>query len=85
LKGDRIVTNYSKPSVLFSCNSIDVSSSGRLLFGGYSDNCLNIWDTLKCNRVATVYAHENIVTSIKLTPDGNALATASWDTNIKVN
>ena len=57
---------------------------GRLLFAGYNDYCINIWDTLKSVRVAIMYAHENRVTSVQVSPDGAALASASWDSNIKV-
>ena len=62
-----------------------MSLSGRLLFAGYSDYCINVWDTLKSVRVAILYAHENRVTSVQVSPDGAALASGSWDCNIKVN
>lgn len=58
---------------------------GRLLFGGYSDYCINVWDTLKGSRVATLYGHENRVSSLKLSPDGTALGTGSWDSTIRVS
>ena len=57
---------------------------GRLLFGGYSDYCVNVWDTLKGSRVATLYGHENRVSSLKVSPDGTALGTGSWDCTIRV-
>jgi WD40 repeat protein len=59
-------------------------NKGRLLFGGYNDYCINVWDTLKSIRVAILYAHENRVTSVQVSPDGAALASASWDYNLKV-
>ena len=61
-----------------------MSLSGRLLFAGYSDYCINVWDTLKSVRVAILYAHENRVTSVQVSPDGASLASGSWDCNIKV-
>lgn len=54
------------------------------MFGGYNDYCINVWDTLKSIRVAILYAHENRVTSVQVSPDGAALASASWDYNLKV-
>jgi guanine nucleotide-binding protein subunit beta-5 len=57
---------------------------GRLLFGGYSDYCINVWDTLKGSRVATLYGHENRVSALKISPDGTALGTGSWDCTIRV-
>ena len=64
--------------------SAGFSSSGRLMFGGYSDYCINVWDTLKGSRVATLYGHENRVSSLKVSPDGTALGTGSWDSTIRV-
>lgn len=57
---------------------------GRILFGGYTDYTINAWDSLKCERVSLLYGHENRVTSIKLSPDGTALASASWDASLRV-
>ena len=54
------------------------------MFGGYSDYCINVWDTLKGSRVATLYGHENRVSSLKVSPDGTALGTGSWDCTIRV-
>ena len=62
-----------------------IKIKGRLLFAGYNDYCINVWDTLKSIRVGILYAHENRVTSVQVSPDGAALASASWDCNIKVN
>jgi guanine nucleotide-binding protein subunit beta-5 len=84
LRADRQVGIYKKESIIFGCNSVDFSLSGRLLFGGYNDYCINVWDSLKSTRVAIVYAHENRVTSVQVSPDGAALASSSWDSNIKV-
>ena len=59
-------------------------STGRLLFGGYNDYSVNIWDTLKCDRVGILYGHENRVSHLRISPDGTALCTASWDQTIRV-
>ena len=93
---------FKKESIIFSCNAVDFSLSGRenllnlffdtiertlsgrLLFGGYSDYCINVWDTLKGSRVATLYGHENRVSALKISPDGTALGTGSWDCTIRV-
>ena len=39
---------------------------GRILFAGYNDYAVNIWDTLKCHRIAMLYGHENRVSSLKV-------------------
>ena len=58
--------------------------TGRLLFGGYNDHTVNIWDVLKGNRVTILYAHENRVSCLGVSPDGTALCTGSWDNTLKV-
>ena len=58
---------------------------GRLLFGGYNDYVVNVWDVLKCSRVALLYGHENRVSCLGVSPDGTALCTGSWDFNLKVH
>ena len=40
------------------------SSSGRILFAGYNDYTLNMWDTLKTNRIGMLYGHENRVSLV---------------------
>ena len=57
---------------------------GRLLFGGYNDYVVNVWDVLKCSRVSLLYGHENRVSCLAVSPDGTALCTGSWDFNLKV-
>jgi len=79
------VAVYNKESIIFGVNSVDFSVSGRLLFAGYNDYTVNIWDTLKTVRVAMLYGHENRVSCLKVSPDGCAFATGSWDCNLRVS
>lgn len=57
---------------------------GRLLFAGYNDYTINVWDTLQCHRLCVMYGHENRVTCIRVSMDGTALASSSWDFSLKV-
>lgn len=57
---------------------------GRLLFAGYNDYTINVWDTLKCVRVSLLYGHENRVSCLQVSPDGTALSTGSWDSTLRV-
>ncbi|XP_040567334.1 guanine nucleotide-binding protein subunit beta-5 [Lepeophtheirus salmonis] len=84
LRADREVTKYTKESILFGVNAIDFSTSGRILFAGYNDYAVNMWDSLKTHRIAMLYGHENRVSSLKVSPDGTAIATGSWDYSLKV-
>ncbi|KAA0201095.1 Guanine nucleotide binding protein subunit [Fasciolopsis buskii] len=85
LRADREVCVYKKDSVIFGCNAIDFSLSGRLLFGGYSDHAINVWDVLKGQRVNILYGHENRISSLRTSPDGTAICTGSWDTTVRVS
>ncbi|OQR67719.1 guanine nucleotide-binding protein subunit beta-2-like [Tropilaelaps mercedesae] len=84
LRADREVAVYTKRSIIFGVNSVDFSVSGRMLFAGYNDYTINIWDTLKGTRLTILYGHENRVTCLKVSPDGTALSTGSWDFTLRV-
>ena len=84
LRADREVSCYSKSSIIFGVNSVDFSTSGRILFAGYNDYTINAWDTLKCTRINVLYGHENRVSCVRMSPDGTALCTGSWDTTLRV-
>ena len=58
--------------------------SGRMIFGGYNDYLIHLWDSMQGIKVGCVFAHENRVTSLRRAPDGTAFATASWDNTVKV-
>jgi WD40 repeat protein len=85
LRADKEVAVYSKESIIFGVNSVDFSVSGRLLFAGYNDYTVNVWDTLKSQRVCLLYGHENKVSCLQVSPDGTALSTGSWDFTLRVS
>ncbi|KAK4307424.1 hypothetical protein Pmani_020813 [Petrolisthes manimaculis] len=84
LRADREVAVYTKESIIFGVNSVDFSVSGRLLFAGYNDYTVNVWDTLKCHRLTILYGHENRVSCLKMSPDGTAISTGSWDFTLRI-
>lgn len=84
LRADKEVAVYSKESIIFGVNSVDFSISGRLLFAGYNDYTVNVWDTLRSQRVGLLYGHENKVSCLQVSPDGTALSTGSWDFTLRV-
>lgn len=57
---------YAKDSIIFGVNSVDFSVSGRLLFAGYNDYTVNIWDSLKQQRICLLYGHENKVSCVQV-------------------
>jgi WD40 repeat protein len=45
-------------------SSLAFSASGRLLFGAYYDNTVQVWDAVRCERIAVLFGHESRVSSI---------------------
>ncbi len=58
---------------------------GRILFAGYNNYTINVWDTLKVMRLSVLYGHENRISCLRVSPDGTCLATGSWDYSLKVS
>lgn len=85
MRADKEVAVFTKDSIIFGVNSVDFSVSGRLLFAGYNDYTVNVWDTLKSQRVCLLYGHENKVSCLQVSPDGLSLSTGSWDFTLRVN
>ncbi len=84
LRADNELMHYANDSIPCGVTSVDVSKSGRLLFAGYDDFNCNVWDVLKGTRVAVLSGHENRVSCLGVSPDGQALCTGSWDTTLKI-
>ncbi|KAI3377735.1 hypothetical protein L3Q82_008879 [Scortum barcoo] len=85
LRADREVAVYQKDSIIFGASTVDFSMSGRLLFTGYNDYTINIWDVLKGTRVSVLFGHENRISRVRVSPDGTALCSASWDNTLRVS
>ncbi|KAF4366066.1 hypothetical protein CsatB_023122 [Cannabis sativa] len=68
--------------------SIAFSTSGRLLFVGYTNGDCYVWDTLLAEVVLNLgslqNSHEGRISCLGLSADGSALCTGSWDTNLKI-
>uniref|UniRef100_A0A3Q1GMA3 G protein subunit beta 5 n=1 Tax=Acanthochromis polyacanthus TaxID=80966 RepID=A0A3Q1GMA3_9TELE len=84
LRADREVAVFQKDSIVFGASTVDFSLSGRLLFVGYNDYTINVWDVLKGTRISMMFGHENRVSRVRLSPDGTALCSASWDNTLRV-
>lgn len=84
LRADRELARLERESLLFGAASLDWSPSGRLLFAGYGDHTAAAWDALRATRVCVLCGHEHRVSRVRVSPDGTALATASWDATIRV-
>ncbi|XP_075250402.1 guanine nucleotide-binding protein subunit beta-5-like [Convolutriloba macropyga] len=83
LRADREVNCFAKDSIIFPATCLDFSLSGRVLFAGYNDYTVNVWDTLKGSRIAILFGHDNRVSCLGVSPDGCALI-GSWDYTLRV-
>ena len=61
------------------------SFSGRIVFGAYNDYLVHIWDVLKGVKLSTLFGHENRASCMRVSPDGTAFCTGSWDTTLRVS
>lgn len=76
------------------CEAIAVSSSGRLVYTGWDDNKLvaseayspgEMVEVETAHAAGTPYgAHAGSISALELSPDGSALASASFDGTVKV-
>lgn len=85
MRADRELNIYANNNILCGVTSVAFSGSGRLLFAGYEDYNVNVWDVLKGERVGVLAGHENRVSCLGVSADGMALCTGSWDSVLKVS
>lgn len=85
LRADRELNTYAHDNILCGITSVGFSKSGRVLFAGYDDYNVNIWDTLKGERVGVLAGHDNRISCLGVSDDGIALCTGSWDSLLKVS
>jgi guanine nucleotide-binding protein G(I)/G(S)/G(T) subunit beta-1 len=99
LRADRELNQFTHDNILCGITSVDFSISGRLLFSAMDDFSVQVWDTLKGasgvalvawlmrrakgDRCGSLSGHENRCSAIGVSPDGMALASASWDASLK--
>lgn len=84
LRADRELNTYAHDNILCGITSVAFSVSGRLMFAGYDDYNVNVWDTLKGERIGVLSGHDNRISCLGVSGDGIALCTGSWDSLLKV-
>jgi len=78
------INKYADSKILGGMTSVTFSKTGRFLFASDDETMVHVWDTLHASRVADLGPHELRVSCVQVSPDGQALCTASWDTTIKI-
>lgn len=68
--------------------SVDVSVLGRILYACYADYGCIAWDTLRNAIVEHIRVerggHRGRIMQVAVSPDGEGVATASWDETVKI-
>jgi len=84
IRACRQLNKYQEEKILCGTTSVKFSHSGRLIFGGYDDQCCYVWDTLTGEMLQHLAGNEGRVSTVDVTSDGYALATGSWDTTLRI-
>ena len=84
IRSDQMLEQYAIDGMNFGVTSVAFSHSGRLIFAGYDNNAVHLWDSLKRDRLGVLAAHENRVSCLGVPPSGMAVCTGSWDTNLRI-
>ena len=63
---------------------VALSPDGSLLALGLQDGEVDVWDTLKTERILTLSGHAGLVFRLAFSPDGSRLASAAFDGFAKV-
>lgn len=80
----RQMNMYANDKILCGITSVGLSLTGKFLFAGYDDYNCHVWDTLLATQCQNLSGHENRVSCLGVTKDGQALCTGSWDTLLKI-
>ncbi|GLH02835.1 hypothetical protein R5R35_005130 [Gryllus longicercus] len=84
IRADQQIAQYAPPNANSGFTCCGISLSGRFLMCGSDDTSVHIWDTLKTQHNGTLAGHENRITSLSVAGNGMAVATCSWDQNVRI-
>jgi len=83
IRSDQEVCQYKANTPNSSFTSVGVSNSGRLIFGSSDDSTIHMWDIVGTHN-GVLSGHDNRITQLSVAPAGFALATSSWDNNVRI-
>ena len=70
IRADQELSLYSHDNIICGITSVAFSRSGRLLLAGYDDFNCNVWDAMKAERAGVLAGHDNRVSCLGVTEDG---------------
>ncbi|WP_411022879.1 WD40 repeat domain-containing protein, partial [Salmonella sp. s51228] len=87
IRSDQLLQQYriDTDNIQYGITSVGLSHSGRILFSGHDDSTVLSWDLLKGDRIyGNLGHHDSRVSCLGVSPNGMALCTGSWDTNLRI-
>jgi len=75
---------YKHEKILCGITSVAVSKGGRYLFSGYDDYNGYVWDTVHGSKIGDMALHQNRVSCLGVSPDGQAVCLGSWDAVLSI-
>jgi len=75
---------YHSDRILCGVTSVDCSASGKYVFAAYDEGIVRVWNTLYGQLTQELSTEGSRVSSVKVSPDGQALVIASWDNLLRV-
>ena len=67
-----------------SVSAVDISLDGRTVVSSGYNQKIRLWDTLTCTLLLVLSGHTSGVLSVKYSPDGTRIVSASDDDTIKI-
>jgi guanine nucleotide-binding protein G(I)/G(S)/G(T) subunit beta-1 len=92
LRSNKPLSQFQPQRTVYGCTCVTFSRTGRILFASYDEGEVQVWDTLTGallnsndnNRKKWKIVHDERVSCVSVSKDGQALCTASWDTNMRI-
>lgn len=78
-----VTSVYSWGNYYGRVNSVDVSKDGQILASG-GDNTVKLWRLSTRQEICTLTGHTQSIRFVTFSPDGQTLASGSWDKTIKL-
>lgn len=63
---------------------VAISKDGKVLAAAFDDHTIHLWDTATQNELMLLFGHDNSITDLQFTPDGNLLLSTSLDGTIRL-
>jgi len=75
---------YHHDRILSGVTSVDSSKSGKYVLVSYDEGVVRVWDTLYGSILQELQLDGSRVSSLRVSPDGRAVAAGSWDSMLRV-